>query len=240
MHYDFVAIPDAGIPAAAEPLFQHLLTTYVSETNKTASVWKAVPEDCPRLQAAREGQHDPDILVHQLLSERRFFAQFVGTEEPPAEELLPSATSPAVQAYIDKYVWLAKRRLPQFAAERPNVVADTAPFFGGLVNGSESGRFGGGSCTPAITARKCKRGCVWRAGPSGDLRTLRRCELDRCRPHLLGRRGQAKLTSGAGVRVGALRSPITARPTSGRSISGPAGRTPSKGWDPLPASVPSG
>src|SRR5262249_13092662 len=29
------------------------------------------------------------ILVHQLLSERRFFAQFVGTEEPPVEELLP-------------------------------------------------------------------------------------------------------------------------------------------------------
>jgi hypothetical protein len=46
MHYDFIAIPDTEIPVAAEPVFQHLVTTYVSESNKTASVWKAVPEGC--------------------------------------------------------------------------------------------------------------------------------------------------------------------------------------------------
>ena len=46
------------------------------------------------------------ILVHQLLSERRFFAQFVGTEEPPVEELLPAGETPGVQAYIDKYIGL--------------------------------------------------------------------------------------------------------------------------------------
>ena len=34
------------------------------------------------------------IMVHQILSERRFFAQFVGTEEPPVEELLPPWDKP--------------------------------------------------------------------------------------------------------------------------------------------------
>lgn len=41
MNYDFIATPDAEIPRAAEPVFQHLLTTYASEANKTASVWRA-------------------------------------------------------------------------------------------------------------------------------------------------------------------------------------------------------
>jgi hypothetical protein len=39
------------------------------------------------------------ILVHQLLSERRCFTQFVGTEEPPVEELLPAGDEPTVSAY---------------------------------------------------------------------------------------------------------------------------------------------
>jgi hypothetical protein len=42
------------------------------------------------------------ILVYQLLSERRFFSQSVGTDEPPVEELLPSGEKPVVQAYIDR------------------------------------------------------------------------------------------------------------------------------------------
>jgi hypothetical protein len=38
MHYDFTAIPDADVPQAVESIFQHVLTTYASETNKTVSV----------------------------------------------------------------------------------------------------------------------------------------------------------------------------------------------------------
>jgi hypothetical protein len=44
MHYDYIAIPDAEIPSAVDPTFQHVVTTYASETNKTASVWRAVPD----------------------------------------------------------------------------------------------------------------------------------------------------------------------------------------------------
>jgi hypothetical protein len=45
MTYDFIAIPDQDVPQAGDPLFQHLVATYASETNKTASMWRAIPDD---------------------------------------------------------------------------------------------------------------------------------------------------------------------------------------------------
>ncbi|HWD37883.1 MAG TPA: hypothetical protein VG944_03485, partial [Fimbriimonas sp.] len=116
MQYDFIAIPDAEIPQAVEPVFQHVVTTYVSEANKTVSIWRAVPDDLLDFKPHEKTNSIRTILVHQLLSERRFFGQFVGTEEPPVEEILPSGEKPTVQAYIDKYLWLVKGRLPQLAA----------------------------------------------------------------------------------------------------------------------------
>ena len=118
MHYDFIAIPDSEVPQAVEPNFQHAVTIYASEANKTVSVWRAVPDNLLDFKPHDKTNPIRTILVH-LLSERRFFAQFVGTEEPPVEELLPSSEKPAVQAYIDKYVWLVKRRLPQLARAPP-------------------------------------------------------------------------------------------------------------------------
>jgi hypothetical protein len=44
MHYDFIAIPDADVPQAVDPSFQHVLTTYASETNTTVGLWLAVPD----------------------------------------------------------------------------------------------------------------------------------------------------------------------------------------------------
>ena len=40
MTYAYTAIGDDVIPVATEPLLQHALDTYVSETNKVASVWR--------------------------------------------------------------------------------------------------------------------------------------------------------------------------------------------------------
>jgi hypothetical protein len=103
------------VPQAVEPTFQHVVTTYASEANKTVGVWRAVPDDLLDYRPHEKANPIHTILVHQLLSERRFFAPFVGTEEPPVEELLPSGDKPAVSAYLDKYIWLTKRRLPQLA-----------------------------------------------------------------------------------------------------------------------------
>jgi uncharacterized damage-inducible protein DinB len=133
MHYEYVAIPDTDVPRAVEPAWQHLLATYASETNKTASVWNAVPDDRLDFKPHEKVNTTRTILVHQLLSERRFFGQFVGTDEPPVEDLLPPGESPSVAAYIDKYVWLCKRRLPQFAAGTTDWWLESRPFFGGLV-----------------------------------------------------------------------------------------------------------
>lgn len=132
MNYDFIAIPDAEVPQAVEPVFQHVVTTYVSEANKTASLWQAVPEGRLDFKPHEKVNSIRTIFVHQLLSERRFFAQFVGTEEPPVEELLPAGEQPAVSAYLEKYLWQVRGRLPQLAAGTTAWWLTPRQFFGGL------------------------------------------------------------------------------------------------------------
>jgi uncharacterized damage-inducible protein DinB len=139
MHYTFTAIPESETPRAAEPQWQHAVDTYVSECNKTASMWCAVPNDCLDFRPEEKVNTIRSIFAHQLLSERRFFAEFVGTTEPPAEELLPpadqllpSGNSPMATAYIDQYITLCKLRLPQLAAGTTEWWLTDRPFFDGL------------------------------------------------------------------------------------------------------------
>jgi uncharacterized damage-inducible protein DinB len=132
MHYESVAIPDADVPRVVEPTFQHALDSYASEVNKTASMWRAVPDRLLDFRPHPKVNPVRTILVHQLLSERRFFAEFAGLDEPPVDELLPPGEKPAVQAYIDKYVDQARRRLPQFAAGTIAWWLEERAFFGGL------------------------------------------------------------------------------------------------------------
>jgi uncharacterized damage-inducible protein DinB len=133
MTYDWTAIPDADVPAAIDPTWQHLLATYASETNKTASMWRAVPGDRLDFRPHDGVNTIRTILAHQLLSERRFFGQFVGTAEPPVEELLPPGEAPDVTAYVERYVGFCRRRLPQLAARGSDWWLADVPFFGGLV-----------------------------------------------------------------------------------------------------------
>jgi uncharacterized damage-inducible protein DinB len=131
MHYDFIAFPDKDVPQAVEPIFQHVVATYASEASKTVSTWRAVPDDLIDFKPHEKTNSIRAILVHQLLSERRFFAQFVGTDEPPVEELLPSGENAVVQAYIDKYIWLVRQRLPRLASGTTSWWLEQRPFFGG-------------------------------------------------------------------------------------------------------------
>lgn len=132
MHYDFIAIPDAEVPRAAEPTFQHVVSTYASEVNKTVSVWRSIPDTLLDFRPHEKTNPIRTILVHQLLSERRFFAEFAGLAEPAVETLLPTAAQPVVQDYIDRYVALARARLPQFAAGTTAWWLEERDFFGGL------------------------------------------------------------------------------------------------------------
>jgi uncharacterized damage-inducible protein DinB len=131
MHYDYTAIPDSEVPFGVEPAFRHAITTYASEVNKTVSMWRAVPDELLGFKPHEKTNSIRTILVHQLLSERRFFAEFAGLEEPPVEELLPPGDNPTVQAYIDQYVLLARKRLPQFAEGTMVWWLEPRRFFGG-------------------------------------------------------------------------------------------------------------
>jgi uncharacterized damage-inducible protein DinB len=130
MNYDFVAIPDSEVPAAVEPIFQHVVTTYASEVNKTVTVWRAVADELLDFKPHEKTNTIRTILVHQLLSERRFFAEFAGLHEPPVEELLPPGDSPGVAAYTERYLKFAKLRLPQFAHGRAAWWLEQRDFFG--------------------------------------------------------------------------------------------------------------
>lgn len=132
MNYEYVAIPDTEVPPAVDPTFQHVVTTYASEVNKTVGVWRAVPDELLDFRPHEKVNPIRTILVHQLLSERRFFAEFAGLEEPPVDQLLPAGDKPGVQEYIDKFVWLARRRLPQFAQGTTAWWLEPRQFFGGL------------------------------------------------------------------------------------------------------------
>jgi uncharacterized damage-inducible protein DinB len=132
MAYDYVAIPDAEVPPAVDPTFQHVLITYASETNKTASTWRAVPEHALDFKPHEKTNTIRAIMVHELRSERHFFSQFIGTEESAAGELLPAGDKPQVRAYIDKYVWHARRRLPQLASGTAAWWLELCSFFEGL------------------------------------------------------------------------------------------------------------
>ena len=115
MKYPFIAIDDDTIPRASDPAFQHVLDTYASETNKTVSVWREFGDDDLSFRPHARSSTVGDILKHQLLSERRFFAEFIGTPEPVPADVLPPAMTLA--AALDRLVELARARLPYLAVQ---------------------------------------------------------------------------------------------------------------------------
>lgn len=127
MKYSFIAIPDSEVPRAASPMFQHMIDTYASEANKVISVWHAFsPEDLdfrphPRSSTVRE------IMRHQLLSERRFFGEFLGTPEPPAALILPP--NDTTQALAERFLELVLPRLAFFSGQREDWWLARVPFF---------------------------------------------------------------------------------------------------------------
>ena len=128
MHYDFVAIADADIPPAVDATYQHVLDTYASETNKVVAVWRCFsPED---LDFRPDEKSTPvgGILKHQLLSERRFFGEFVGTPEPPASAVLPAALE--IGPCVERMIALAHPRLHFFAGQTAKWWMADVPFFG--------------------------------------------------------------------------------------------------------------
>jgi len=125
--YAYTAIHDAEVPVASEPLVQHALDTYASETNKVVSVWREFRDEDlgfrPHARASTVG----DIFKHQLLSERRFFGEFLGTPEPSPNDVLPGLLT--VESASQRLVALAVPRLAFLAAQRADWWMQRTAFF---------------------------------------------------------------------------------------------------------------
>ncbi len=127
MNYAFTAIPEAEIPHAADAQFQHLLDTYTSECNKVVSTWRGLADGDLEFRPHPRSSTVGGILKHQLLSERRFFGEFLGTPEPAAADVLPANIT--VSSASTRLVELAKPRLTFLAEQRTDWWFATVPFF---------------------------------------------------------------------------------------------------------------
>ena len=127
MKYPATAIPNSQVPRAVDSLFQHMLEVYVGETNKVFSVWRSFRiQDLP-FRPHPKSSSVGEIMQHQLLSERRFFGEFLGTQEVPPAQVLPGAMEP--NAYAVRLVELARPRLTYLAGQSSAWWYETVPFF---------------------------------------------------------------------------------------------------------------
>jgi uncharacterized damage-inducible protein DinB len=127
MLYPYVAIPEIFVPRARNPLLQHLLDTYVSEGNKVVAIWRAFSDSELDFRPDNKSRTVIEILRHQLLSERRFFGEFLGTPEPPADKVLPEVLNLA--GFQSRFAELVLDRLDFFAAQADGWWLETVPFF---------------------------------------------------------------------------------------------------------------
>jgi uncharacterized damage-inducible protein DinB len=127
MRYEFTAISDAQIPRARDPIFQHILDAYASETNKVISVWGDFNDGDLAFKAHEKSSTVLDIMKHQLLSERRFFAEFLGLPEVEANAILPAELS--VARLRERMLQLAMPRLVFLAERDSSWWVTVVPFF---------------------------------------------------------------------------------------------------------------
>ena len=127
MRYEITAIPDSEVPRASLPFAQHMLDTYASEMSKVAAVWREFSDADLGFRPHPRASTVGDILKHQLLSERRFFGEFLGVPEPAADSVLPGEVT--VSACVARLVELARPRLAWLAGQSEAWWLERVPFF---------------------------------------------------------------------------------------------------------------
>ena len=127
MSYAYSAVSESDIPRASAPILQHLVDTYASETNKVISVWREFSANEMPYRPHPRSSSVEEIMKHQLLSERRFFGEFLGAPEPLPAEVLPEAG--ASEAYAERLHRLAIPRLKFFAGQSEAWWLESVPFF---------------------------------------------------------------------------------------------------------------
>ena len=127
MQYTSSAIPDPEIPRSRVALLQHVLETYASETNKVIAVWASFTDAELGYRPHASSSSVADIMKHQLLSERRFFAEFMGVPEVAANQVLPQTSS--VEKFSKRLLELASPRLAFLAEQDEEWWLTVVPFF---------------------------------------------------------------------------------------------------------------
>jgi len=122
-----IAIPDSEIPKARNPLLQHTLDTYAGETKKLALVWQKFNSEDLAYRPHARSSSVLEIFRHQLLSERRFFGEFLGSPEPAAGDILPAEARP--EAFVERLVELARPRLGFLAEQSDEWWVERVRFF---------------------------------------------------------------------------------------------------------------
>jgi hypothetical protein len=142
-------IAESGIPSAANPLLQHALDTYASEINKTASVFgQFAMEDLPFRPHPRSST-TLEIFRHQLLSERRFLGDFLGSPEPDPSFLFPAADL----RKHSRRVWSNWRGRGWPTWRSRTTIGGWTGVRSSMSNGNESGFSGGAYCIPRVIGR---------------------------------------------------------------------------------------
>ena len=97
------------------PLLQHALETYASEIDKTATVFRQFAAADFPFRPHPKSSTALEIFRHQLLSERRFFGEFLGSPEPDPASVLPAEETP--EAFAARLEELARPRLAYLAGQ---------------------------------------------------------------------------------------------------------------------------
>ena len=116
-----------NIPVCKVPLLQHVLETYWSEMQKTASGWRRFDDPDLIFRPQERSATVGDIMQHELLSGRRFFGGFLGLSEPEASAVVPAEKT--VANLTARLLTLAEPRLAQLAAKDEAWWTEEVPFF---------------------------------------------------------------------------------------------------------------
>jgi uncharacterized damage-inducible protein DinB len=109
------------------PIVAPILETYTSETQKAAAVFREFRVEDLEYRPHPRSSTVFDIMKHQLLSERRFFAEFLGSPEPEAAKVLPEERSPA--ALAARFEELARPRVEFLSEQDESWWLEERPFF---------------------------------------------------------------------------------------------------------------
>jgi len=127
MTYSQSAIQESQVPRAAQARWQHTVDTYASEINKVCAAWDGFRDADLDFRPHPKSATVREIMRHELLSERRFFGEFLHAPEPPAGEVLPAEGS--VAAFAARLAEMARPRLEFLAQQDDSWWLAQRPFF---------------------------------------------------------------------------------------------------------------